>query len=147
MTPAHNKNLIRAQAFEEAAVEAEKERLIFLTHESLADPAGMEKMLAVRKQMRREIAAALRAWAEALNDTGRDAGVVAKPVPQVLYCPAGHQHVDEGEWATKPHKTHLCQRITESDGATPDYKTCGLEWRPALFPTVGVRELPGDVSA
>jgi hypothetical protein len=34
----------------------------------------------------------------------------AKPVPLVLYCPAGHLHVDEGEWATRPHKTHQCQR-------------------------------------
>lgn len=65
------------------------------------------------------------------------------PVPLVLYCPAGHPHVDEGEWATKPHKTHQCQvkRWRGGGGPTPpDWGVCGLEWRPAEFPTVGVKE-------
>lgn len=31
------------------------------------------------------------------------------PFPMFLYCPNCHaQHVDVGEWETKPHKTHLC---------------------------------------
>lgn len=34
------------------------------------------------------------------------------------------------DWATKPHHTHTCQG-------------CGLTWRPAKVPTVGVRFLPG----
>ncbi len=51
-------------------------------------------------------------------------------VPMLLWCPAGHRHVDEGEYATKPHHTHACQ-------------TCGIVWRPALVPTVGVQFLPG----
>jgi hypothetical protein len=68
----------------------------------------------------------------------------AKAVPMVLYCPAGHQHVDEGEWATRPHKTHQCQRVTpHGEGRFEKLpgEICGLEWRPASFPTVGVAAL------
>lgn len=43
----------------------------------------------------------------------------------VLFCPkCGFRHVDEGEWATREHRTHLCAR-------------CGDTWRPHDFPTVG----------
>lgn len=56
---------------------------------------------------------------------------LAEPVPLILYCPAcGERHVDEGEQATKPHRTHACQE-------------CGVLWAPAVVPTVGVRFLPG----
>lgn len=49
-----------------------------------------------------------------------------KPKPVFLFCPkCKFLHVDEGEWATKPHKTHLC---TE----------CGHKWRPHAYPTVGI---------
>lgn len=58
------------------------------------------------------------------------------PVPLIIYCPAGHQHIDEGEWATRPHKTHQCQHVF--DGVVCNGQKCGLEWRPADFPTVGV---------
>lgn len=55
---------------------------------------------------------------------------VTQPIPMLIVCiGCGQQHVDEGEWATKPHRTHLC-------------KFCGLEWRPALVHTVGVEKLP-----
>lgn len=48
-----------------------------------------------------------------------------------LTCPGcGELHIDEGEFATKPHHTHSCQH-------------CGLTWRPAVVHTVGVRFLPG----
>lgn len=63
----------------------------------------------------------------------------ADPVQLVMYCPAGHPHVDEGEWATKPHKTHRCQHNYNYDGSADG--VCGLEWRPAAFPTVGVAAL------
>ena len=54
---------------------------------------------------------------------------VMSPVPMLLACPMCHaQHVDEDEWATRPHRTHLC-------GA------CGALFRPALVPTVGVAAL------
>ena len=43
-----------------------------------------------------------------------------------LFCPeCGHQHIDEGEWATRIHKTHLCS-------------ACGNEWRVSYAPTFGV---------
>lgn len=30
-------------------------------------------------------------------------------IPFVLRCPnCGREHVDEGEWETRPHRTHLC---------------------------------------
>ena len=55
----------------------------------------------------------------------------ASPVPMVLHCPECRaRHIDEGEFATKPHHTHACQ-------------SCGLTWRPAIVPTVGVQFLPG----
>lgn len=56
---------------------------------------------------------------------------VDAPIPMRLTCPeCGELHVDEGEFATKPHHTHSCQ-------------SCGLTWRPAVVHTVGVRFLPG----
>lgn len=53
------------------------------------------------------------------------------PIPMLLWCPACHaRHIDEGEFAEKPHHTHACQ-------------SCGLAWRPAVVATVGVQFLPG----
>lgn len=53
------------------------------------------------------------------------------PVPMRLTCPeCGKLHIDEGEFAEKPHHTHACQH-------------CGLVWRPAKVNTVGVQFLPG----
>lgn len=51
----------------------------------------------------------------------------ANPVPLVdLLCPnCAAVHVDEGEWATRLHKTHQCQN-------------CKYEWRPFPYATVGV---------
>jgi hypothetical protein len=57
----------------------------------------------------------------------RDSSVV----PMLLWCPAcSARHVDVGEFATKVHHTHACQ-------------SCGVVWRPAIVPTVGVQYLPG----
>lgn len=56
-----------------------------------------------------------------------------QPIPMLLWCPAhgcGARHIDEGDFATKPHHTHACQ-------------SCGMVWRPAIVPTVGVAFLPG----
>jgi hypothetical protein len=56
---------------------------------------------------------------------------VAEPVPMLLSCPVCHaRHVDVGEFAKKPHRDHSCQ-------------ACGVTWRPAKVPTVGVQFLPG----
>lgn len=53
------------------------------------------------------------------------------PIPMRISCPECRVlHIDEGEFATKPHHTHSCQN-------------CGLTWRPAVVHTVGVRFLPG----
>lgn len=53
------------------------------------------------------------------------------PIPMLLWCPmCSTRHIDAGEFATKPHHTHACQG-------------CGLTWRPAIVPTVGVQFLPG----
>lgn len=55
----------------------------------------------------------------------------AAPIAMILRCSAcGERHIDEGEFATKPHHTHACQ-------------FCGEVWRPAIGPTVGVKFLPG----
>ena len=53
------------------------------------------------------------------------------PRAALIRCPeCGQRHVDEGEFATKPHHTHACQ-------------CCGAVWRDTIEPTVGVRFLPG----
>ena len=52
-------------------------------------------------------------------------------IPMLLWCPnCGQRHIDVGEFATKVHHTHACQ-------------ICGMVWRPAIVPTVGVTFLPG----
>lgn len=54
-----------------------------------------------------------------------------QPLAIRVHCPECHKlHVDEGIWSTKPHDTHSCQN-------------CGLTWKPARVPTVGVQFLPG----
>jgi hypothetical protein len=56
---------------------------------------------------------------------------MTSPIPMRLCCEGcGKLHIDEGEFATKPHHTHSCQY-------------CGLTWRPAVVHTVGVQFLPG----
>lgn len=53
------------------------------------------------------------------------------PIPMRLNCPScGALHLDVGEYAEMPHHTHACQH-------------CGMVWRPAVVPTVGVQFLPG----
>lgn len=70
-----------------------------------------------------------RAWLgfqAALASQGAD----ARPVAMVLHCPnCSALHVDEGEWATRSHKTHQCQN-------------CMHEWRPFEYATVGVSAMP-----
>lgn len=52
-------------------------------------------------------------------------------LPMLLWCPeCGQRHIDVGEFATKEHHTHACQH-------------CGMVWRPAIQPTMGVQFLPG----
>lgn len=57
------------------------------------------------------------------------------PVAMLIWCPeCGERHIDEGEFATKPHHTHACQE-------------CGHCWRPAVVATCGVQFLPGFKNA
>lgn len=55
-----------------------------------------------------------------------------KPMLELLiYCPRClKQHIDEGDFATKPHKTHACQ-------------FCGLGFRASKEPSVGVQFFSG----
>jgi hypothetical protein len=50
-----------------------------------------------------------------------------------MWCPkCGRQHIDEGEWAEREHRTHRCVGV---DG-------CGHEWTPLEgVATVGVAKL------
>lgn len=53
------------------------------------------------------------------------------PVPMILHCPScGQRHIDNKRWETIVHTSHACQY-------------CGMVWRPAVVPTVGVTFLPG----
>jgi hypothetical protein len=59
------------------------------------------------------------------------ARIAVAPISMIIHCPTCRtRHVDEGEFATRPHHTHSCQ-------------SCGLTWRPAKVCTIGVRFLPG----
>jgi hypothetical protein len=61
----------------------------------------------------------------------KDDGIPLPPIPMLLWCPeCGERHIDKGEFETKRHHTHGCQR-------------CGMVWRPAMDATVGVDFLPG----
>lgn len=52
-------------------------------------------------------------------------------IPMILTCPmCNTRHIEEGEFALKPHHTHACQK-------------CGTVWRPAKVNTHGVQFLPG----
>jgi hypothetical protein len=54
-----------------------------------------------------------------------------KAIPMLLSCPCcGVRHIDKGVFAMRIHKSHACQ-------------SCGMVWRPAIEPTVGVQFLPG----
>lgn len=51
------------------------------------------------------------------------------PIPMILNCAyCGTRHIDADEWATRPHRSHLCAH-------------CGRIWRPANVDTVGVLKL------
>lgn len=79
----------------------------------------------------RGMATGFRLCCEDLQGVGREDHVPEEPVPMVLTCiVCGERHIDEGKFATLPHHTHSCQ-------------TCGVSWRPAIEPTVGVLFLPG----
>jgi hypothetical protein len=89
------------------------------------DPAVVAAIAAVIRT------GAFRELVEQGFDQSRAITLVVGPVPLRLSCPeCGMLHLDEGEQATTPHRTHACQE-------------CGCLWAPAVVPTVGVRFLPG----
>ncbi len=54
-------------------------------------------------------------------------------IPIVLHCPHCHkQHLDEGIWATRPHRTHQC--VDDAAGVG-----CQKAWTPSAHRTFGVR--------
>ncbi len=58
---------------------------------------------------------------------------MSKPVAAVLFCPScGKLHLDEGEWTTRPHRTHRCVDDAAGFG-------CAHEWRIERY-VFGVRE-------
>lgn len=91
--------------------------------------AELEKLTAVHEM---PVAPQVEAFCEFVRDYfGVPTGFV--PVPLFLTCPlCKTRHVDKGGFALKPHHTHSCQN-----------PACGLTWRPAVVPTVGVHHLPG----
>lgn len=96
-----------------------------LTIEKIENMLGAHKDGVYRLEARDNLAEIV----EFLLDHARQSVESTEPIPLILFCPAcGHQHIDEGEWATKPHKTHLCE-------------ACETDWRPSMKPTVGVRML------
>lgn len=77
-----------------------------------------------------------------------------KPMPVVIACPeCGVQHVDQGLWETKKHRTHRCvDRVDTVEEEHDDagnliaridivVEGCGFEWQPSLIHTVGVRKM------
>jgi hypothetical protein len=49
--------------------------------------------------------------------------LAGEPIPSTILCPACNKlHVDEGEFATRPHHTHRCVDDAAGNG-------CGHEWR------------------
>jgi len=68
---------------------------------------------------------------QAANLRNHYEAVLDEPKPLRICCEiCGTLHIDTGDFKTKPHKSHTCQK-------------CGHTWMPALFHTVGVRFLPG----
>lgn len=65
------------------------------------------------------------------DSEARNPNEAVAPIPMRIPCPSCHQlHIDKGRFETEPHETHACQH-------------CGMVWKPARVPTVGVQFLPG----
>lgn len=94
------------------------------------DPSPVEKRMQAELDRARKIITDYEIATEKAVALERAA---SQPVPMVLHCPACNtQHIDKPEpergWDNPPHKSHLCHG-------------CGIVWRPADVPTVGVESV------
>jgi hypothetical protein len=103
-----------------------------LLHEATTGPVErMDQHLSHRSTNPRDASVPIPDLSRPLNEIAELKQKLAQPIALRLNCPdCGHLHIDEGEFATKPHHTHACQ-------------FCGNVWRPAIVNTVGVQFLPG----
>lgn len=134
----HDSEVSLEETVAKLAVEHEtlkSERLKFFGSQSqkLRD-AEMRLMQAVgdaeRYKLHNEHLQRERAAREAV-DRLKSATSTTAPLPMLLVCPScSERHIDDGEFAVNPHHTHACQ-------------ACGMVWRPAIEPTIGVQFLPG----
>lgn len=86
------------------------------------------KLLQEENQTLTETIAKLQRELAERNSLVRD--LINKPIEMFLKCPqCAAPHIDKEAWATKPHRTHLCEY-------------CKTEWRPCNLYTVGVHKLP-----
>ena len=96
-------------------------------------PTALARALEPEQLGRLVLRAAAKAYAVGLRE---GEAKTQEPIPMLLWCPRCHkQHVDVGEFATRPHRTHRC---TDEDGVPGG---CGQEWRPANVRTIGVAAL------
>jgi predicted RNase H-like nuclease (RuvC/YqgF family) len=143
----------KAIADSQAADRRDFDYLIAELRSSLSTIRAQEEEIAAYKAKARhddlegdKLAASLAAERAKVAALEEDLGRAREAESMVLYCPAGHQHIDEGEWATKPHKTHRCTFGPMYPDCGCYHRDrcehkCGLEWRPVNFPTVGVAAL------
>jgi hypothetical protein len=86
-----------------------------------------QEMRAMAAGLRAQLADAAEAFEQLREDWLR-----LNPIDILLPCPLCYApHVDEDEWAHRPHRRHLCLQ-------------CGHEWQPANVPTRGVLHLPEE---
>lgn len=97
----------------------------------MADQRLLELMKGIILPQNTDILSQAVACAEAAELWAKSREALPEPIPMLLWCPeCGDRHIDRGEFVTKPHETHACQH-------------CGMVWKPAKVPTVGVQFLPG----
>lgn len=109
----------------------EKQRAVYITNDHGAmTKLSQEQWINTTRQLG-EFSGLFEVFQSEIDGLRAQLEEATRPKPMRLPCEGcGEPHVDEGEFATRPHHTHSCQR-------------CGLTWRPAIGPTVGVRFLPG----